>query len=812
MSGEAPFSELLRQQRRAAGYSQEDLAERAGLSLGAVGSLEQGLRRAPRRDTVKALADALDMSDSARRLFEEAAARTRGRQSHENANLPVTLTSFIERNEVNELRALLGDHRLLTITGSGGVGKTRIAIEVARRIEQLYDEIWFVDLLPVRDGSFVTAQISARVGVSSDGDDALNGIVRHLRKRRAFLIIDNCEHVVDNVASVVTELLHRCPTVTVLATSREALALSGEVAYRLPPLDVRAGCELFATRAKAADPALSLDRQRLAVVEDICRGLDGIPLAIELAASRVSTFGFERLRNHIRNGMTLTGNRDLPLRHQTMVATIAWSYDLLSDAERTLFQRLSVFAASFALEAAEEVCSQEPLTAGGVGDHLARLVQKCLVDVEHVGDTTRYRLLDSIRAFAMERLSSSGELDAIMSSLIERLKRRASAIDSSPSLRLLLEHRVDLDDVRACVRWAVSTGHRATVIAAAQLTIGFRGVWHVQRRVSELRALAFPLLENLSDDRDPEIVGRLLHVIAPGLTGSEYLALASRATPLLERTGHNTRAAYLHARSAEAEYQLGNRAAAERHAASAASLMESFRGTGSHESVAIASTSVYVFMLLRDFAAARAVLESLKISASDPFEIESALMMAEVEFEDGNVEKALELTKRCRFNLSRYPNSDYLTIDVFGYLAKYLLATGDTHAAETALRESLTYALDTGDFRVNYVHVELARYAAAIAAITGRAQLAARLLGASDAEDQRSLILPKDVLAMELTASAIGAQLAGESLEELSAKGAGEELQDLFEEFLAQPAAADNARASATSSPLATSVTRSSPN
>jgi transcriptional regulator with XRE-family HTH domain len=228
MSSQSAFSDLLREQRRTAGYSQEELADRAGVSVGAIGSLEQGIRRAPHRDTVKALADALSMSDAARKQLEEAAARARGRQRRKVSSIPPSLTSFVERNEVGELKGLVTDHRLLTITGSPGIGKTRIAVEVARRIEDSYDETWFVDLLPIREQDLVASQIALRLNVPVDGNDGLSGLIHHLRSRHVLLVIDNCEHVIADTAAVVGKLLPQCPSLTVLATSREALDATGQ--------------------------------------------------------------------------------------------------------------------------------------------------------------------------------------------------------------------------------------------------------------------------------------------------------------------------------------------------------------------------------------------------------------------------------------------------------------------------------------------------------------------------------------------------------------------------------------------------------
>ena len=208
---------------------------------------------------------------------------------------------------MNEIEGLLAEHRLLTIVGSGGIGKTRVAIEAARRGEGLYDEVWFVDLLPVRDGAQVPAQVAARLNIPVDGEGGLSAIVQYLRSRTVLLVVDNCEHVVDEAAFNIEKLLQQCAALTVLATSREALKLSGELAFHLPPMNPRTASDLFVTRARAADLRWYADAQRLAVVADICRELDGIPLAIELAASRVSTLGLEAVRSRLRRDRICPG-------------------------------------------------------------------------------------------------------------------------------------------------------------------------------------------------------------------------------------------------------------------------------------------------------------------------------------------------------------------------------------------------------------------------------------------------------------------------------------------------------------------------
>jgi len=402
------FGDLLRRYRTAAGLSQEALAERSGLSEGAVQSLEQGLRRAPYRHTVRALADALNVPESQAIKLEELAARARLRRRATQAPLPTTLTSFVDRSDVDELVALLRERRLITLTGCGGVGKTRIAIEVARRCANYYDVVDFLDLLPLRDGALVQSRMLTR-----------------MHSQRTLLVIDNCEHLVSETAAAVVHLLTIRPT-TVLATSREPLGVAGELTYRLPSMDPETATKLFVMRARDVDRSWTADGTRLAMAEEICRKLDGIPLAIELAASRLPTLGLDGVRAQLAEGLVLTGGPDLPLRHRTMRATIAWSYDLLGDRERRIFRRLSVFGGAFTLGAAQEVSEDETLSSADILEQLALLVQKSLLNATHVDTGTHYRFIDAIRAFAGERLAESGERDRVFAKLAARRERCAT--------------------------------------------------------------------------------------------------------------------------------------------------------------------------------------------------------------------------------------------------------------------------------------------------------------------------------------------------------------------------------------------------
>jgi predicted ATPase/DNA-binding XRE family transcriptional regulator len=812
MSSEAPFSELLRQHRHAVGYSQEDLAERAGLSVSAIGSLEQGLRRAPHRDTVRALADALRMSESKRRQLEEAAARARGRHPRGDSGLPTSLTSFIARHELDELQALLSERRLLTITGSPGIGKTRIAIELARRVEDRYDETWFVDLLPVRGGNVVTSQIALRLSMPTEDDDGLAGIVRRIRSRPTLLIIDNCEHVVADVACVVEQLLRRCPLLTVLTTSREALTLTAELAYRLPAMDATTASDLFVARVQQSDPTWSVDTERLAVVADICKNLDGIPLAIELAASRVSTLGLEALRSRLKGGITMAGSRDLPARQQTMNATIAWSYDLLSDVEARLFRRLSVMIGAFTLEAAEHVASGESLQVQAVADALSNVVQKSLINVDHVGTSTRYRFLDSIRTFALDRLRDEGDFENTMLRLMEWLDQKGAVLDSSLP-EAVIENSSDLDNVYAAVSWALSSGSYANIASAANIVFRFAAAWYWNFRQTDARTLGLALLERLDDRESPEIVGWLIASIAPAIAGPELVALAFRAIPLLKEAGRPDAAAYLQVRIAEIEWRRGNTACAEDHLANASGLLNSRELRRTQTGLSAAATSAYVRCLLNDFSGARACLQRLEIPPGNVIEVDADIILAEIEFREGHAEKAIDLLNKSASDVTRYPNASHLEVLIFGNLARYLLSVGNERGSEDSLRTALRLLVGTRHLGFIYMALGYARYAAAFAARSGRAELSVRLLASSDATDERGgHASVYDVLPREMAVSASAEQLSREQTEQLRVRGSDEDLYALLEEFLIQPAATDNARASAMSSPRATSATRSSPN
>jgi predicted ATPase len=409
----------------------------------------------------------------------------RGRRSR---SLPAPPSRFIGRErEKSILRDLLtgGDARLVTLVGAGGIGKTRLAIEVGSGLMGKFDSVAMVALDEVSSSDLVISSIASSLGVpESPGKSLLDVVINYLRSRKMLLVVDNFEHVVA-AAGVLGQLIAETDQVVLLVTSRERLRLSGERVVEVPPLQVpdvsedadvlrrSDAVELFIDRARAAGSDLDLDHDQLETIAEICRRLDGIPLAIELAASRTKVVGSEELLHRLDRRLSfLTGGpRDLPLRQQTLRATIAWSHDLLDEQERRLFARLGVFAAGFSLGAAETVCADDAVPA--VLDGIASLVDKSLLRTEDpLRGQPRFTMLQVVRDFALERLEALGERERF---------RRAHAdyyqgviIAAEPMLRrdprpVIEQYRADLPNIRAALRWSleVKEGGRVARMAVA---------------------------------------------------------------------------------------------------------------------------------------------------------------------------------------------------------------------------------------------------------------------------------------------------------------------------------------------------------
>jgi predicted ATPase len=341
-------------------------------------------------------------------------------------NLPLQISSFVGRDaEIAEIRDLLGAQRLVTLTGAGGVGKTRTALEAAAGLLDDYREgVWFVDLAPISSREHIAATVAQAMELRlGPAGDVAASLVRDLRSRNALLLLDNCEHILDGAAALVDTILRNCPSVRLLATSREPLGIAGEDAFPMPTLPVPPSADvtadsvlrygaavLFAERASAADRRFELTATNAPVVAEIVRRLDGLPLAIELAASRMKALGIEDLARRLDRKLAIltSGSRAALPRQQTMRATIEWSYDLLSENEKGFFRRFSMFVGSVALDAVIRCAAHESVDEATAVVLLASLVDKSLVHVE-TDEGKRYRLLESTREFAASQLDKHGE-------------------------------------------------------------------------------------------------------------------------------------------------------------------------------------------------------------------------------------------------------------------------------------------------------------------------------------------------------------------------------------------------------------------
>lgn len=404
-------------------------------------------------------------------------------------NLPRRLTSFVGRErELAEIERLLAQTSLLTLTGTGGSGKTRLAIEVARKLREAYsDAVWFVDLAPLSNPDLIPQVVAAALSVHDESrSPTLTTLINYLRPRRALLILDNCEHLVFAVARFVETILQRCPNLKILATSREALRTPGEVRWcvpslSIPPLESPLALEriqeaeavrLFVDRARAVEPRFEATLENSALLAQICRHLDGLPLAIELAAARVKVLSLDQIVARLDNRFHLltTGSRTALPRHQTLRALVDWSYSLLSEPERILFRRLAVFSGAFSLEAAETICADDVIRREQVLDLLTSLVEKSLVLVdERQSSNARYRLLETLRQYTSELLRESGEDDAIHERharyYLEYVERPDSRLAASREAAWVSRLEPDRDNLRAALQWFIDTD---------QFPLGFR--------------------------------------------------------------------------------------------------------------------------------------------------------------------------------------------------------------------------------------------------------------------------------------------------------------------------------------------------
>ncbi len=518
--GELGFGGLLRQLRNDAGLTQEELAAAAQVSQRAVSDLERGINHTARRDTALLLAEALNLAEPVRPLF---AAAARGRapaaavltalhQQPQAASwaadgvhgFPAALTSFIGRAEpLREVAGLLCDHRLVTVTGPGGAGKTRLAVQVARQIAGRFaDGAWLVELAPVADPAQVAAAVASALGVREQpGLPAAEALARALPRQQVLLVLDNCEHVIGAAAALSAALLAACDDLRVLATSREPLRVGGEARYRLASLTLPAlddlteaaraeAVALFADRARDADAHFTLDDQTAPAVARLVTRLDGMPLAIELAAAQVEALGLTGLLGRLDEGLALLAGADrlAPSRQRSLAATVAWSYQLLDEAERRVFRAVSVFPTGFTLQGAEAIAGEAARPA------VLRLVDCSLLTPPRDGPDgqPRYLMLETLRSYGAERLAEAGEQDraaaALAGYVLKMAEQDAAGLQTRTGEREAARW-LDAEDatIRQVLAWAM--GHDPEM--ALRLAIALGWWWFLRGRLAgQYRLLA----------------------------------------------------------------------------------------------------------------------------------------------------------------------------------------------------------------------------------------------------------------------------------------------------------------------------------
>ena len=779
------FGPVLRRLRLAAQISQEELAERANVSVESISALERGRRRAPYRETIRMLSDGLKLSDEERGELEAAAQRPRlpivaaiaydsadaasavpGRPSaaEPRHNLPLQRTSLVGRkNDIDAVVRMLGENRLVTLTGTGGIGKTRTALAAADvLLETAVDGVWLIELAPVVQGALVVAAVARTLNVQEHANrPLLASLVAQLKTKAPVLLLDNCEHVIAAAAELVEALLLGCPRLRILATSRESLRIAGERTYRLPSLrvptpqralalraaDARdyAAVVLFAQRAQRSNQQFALDDKNAPVIAEICRRLDGIPLAIELAAARVNVLSLRDLLARLDQRFRLLtgGDRTALPRQQTMRALIDWSYDLLSEPERRLFERLSVFAGGSTLGAMAAVFGEDSVDELAVLDLLSSLVDKSLVVADLDVPEPRYRLLESSRQYAYEKLTARGEANLIArrhaQAYVELAERMEREHDVERNSVWFASAALEIENWRAALHWTLVERH--DLILGQRLAGAMRAVWPAST-IAERRRWLHTAIESVDEQTPPIVAATLEHSVATvAYMFGEFEAALAKSRRLIEvfrELGDPlgvARAQFVTGRSlanlgllAEGEPLL------QRSLAGA-------RALGNTPLAGLALAGLARARSLRgDLDGARAHLaeafELYDATGADAYSVIAESAAALIEFRAGNIARAVQLSTASLSTMRAFGLTLFVTMET-NNLAAYLIAGQQWTDARAHAQDALVLAGETQ--QVAEIGWALQHFAA-IAALTAddsrrassRSEVAAQLLGYVD--------------------------------------------------------------------------------
>jgi len=721
------FGKLLRHYRLAAGLSQEALAERARVSPFAISALERGHRRKPQSKTLALLADALALDADQRAKFEDAArsaharlgAVTVGPWTSASAtivqnNLPRQVTPLVGReNDLAQIAPLVEKHRLTTLVGAGGIGKTRLALQVGETLlKSSGDGVWLVELAASDEAVSTVQAIASTFGLGAyRGRPLLDVVLEYLQPRRLMLIVDNCEHLIEDAAHVVDTILQRTPNIRILATSREPLGIAAEHVHRVPPLTVppaktlsaaearRYGAvALFAERAEAAQAAFQFTNEIAPVVSQICARLDGTPLAIELAAARTRVLSVTEIAERLDQRFSiLTGGRRTSIpRQQTLRALIDWSYDLLPDSERKLFRILGVFSGDFGLDAVSAVHRQN--TDDSAFDLLASLVEKSLVHAETIDGNTRFRLLESTHAYAREQLIAHDELDAAAlthgQAYLALAELLESQWDATPDVQWKASVEPELENWRAALRWAF--GPSGDLGVGRRLVVALRPVWFTLAPSEGVAWVRAGL--NSCDESHPDRIRAWLDISAAHLAmvTQQYgnaAASAQRALADFSVLGEMQGSALARLFAGAARGMLGEAKEAELDLRAA---LDECRALGARRAVGAALLYLAALELGSGdadsarslFAEALALFKTL--GAARPA-AHVALNLAELEFKSGNPVEAVRLANDALEADGALNDRDAVAYDLCN-LAAYEAALGRWEASVAHASEALALA------------------------------------------------------------------------------------------------------------------------
>lgn len=708
-------------------------------------------------------------------------------------NLPRQLAPLIGRDDVlAAIEPLVLDHPLVSLLGTGGIGKTRLALQAgADLLDRFGDGVWLIELATLTEATSVITAIASVFALREQGDRPMLDVLgQYLKSRRLLLILDNCEHLIEAAAHVADTILRAAPNVRILATSREPLRISAERAYRVPTLAVPPGnapsaeealgygaVALFAERARAGDPTFALSDENAPTVAEICRRLDGIALAIELAAARVRVMAPRQLAQRLdeRFRVLTGGNRTALPRQQTMRALIDWSYGLLSEQEQRFFRRLSIFIGGCTLEAAERVCGDETLDAVDVIDHVASLVDKSLVVAEAGNDSTRYGLLESTRAFALEKLDESGEREALArqhAHWAAELGDRAyeARWSTGVTARWCAELDPEAENALAAIDWALAHDE---VALASRVVIGFSGIYRRIVGAADVRKRLETVLERLEPSANQRLAARAWAALSRTTGGLDRAEAAQRAIALAQQAHDSANATVSYSEMAFGLAQAGKTSEAQ---AAIERALQLVRENGLTRSAIHACALNNGALIANDrgrLGEARQLYAEALVLSESHGDMEAAtgirLNMAELEFDVGHPDEALELTRAVEAE-ERVPRMIRYILFALQNGAAYRLALGDVAGARTAALDALHLARGTNP---HYVAMNV-QHLATVAARSDDARRAALLRGYVDAWYRSAGYErePTEQRMDELLTAALRETLGADEIEALSAEGA----------------------------------------